>query len=169
MRIARAAALLSLLLVGCAGAPSGESATVGLDAPTYAAFVHPVLERRCGSLDCHGQEPRGLRVYGEGGLRFEPDSTRSPALGPTTEAEIRATYASVVGLEPERLRALLERSPRTTADVYELTLMNKATARERHRGGPSLVRGEPAEQCIARWLSGSPAPDLCTQALAPRP
>lgn len=37
-------------------------------------IVSEVLERRCGTLDCHGQAARPLRIYGNAGLRRpEPD------------------------------------------------------------------------------------------------
>lgn len=38
-------------------------------------IVSEVLERRCGTLDCHGQPARPLRLYGNAGLRRpEPDT-----------------------------------------------------------------------------------------------
>ena len=37
---------------------------------TQFAFVAPVLEKRCGSIDCHGSIYRNMRIYGFGGLRL---------------------------------------------------------------------------------------------------
>lgn len=48
-----------------------------LDRATYEALVQPVVERRCGSHDCHGKRPRGLRVYGSSG-----SSRSAPARSP---------------------------------------------------------------------------------------
>lgn len=53
------------------------------DANDPFVLVSGVLERRCGSLDCHGGLSRPLRVYGNAGLRRpEPDlGTEECALG----------------------------------------------------------------------------------------
>jgi hypothetical protein len=141
-----------LITSGCASSPDQERVTVSsLDEPRYTTTVHPVFERSCGSTDCHGQEPRGLRVYGaSGGLRL------AGATGPTTPAEIRATYVSIIGLEPERLNWFVGSQPRTTDDAYKLLILSKPLALERHRGGISLRKGEPAEQCILGWLMNQP-------------
>ncbi|MDB5217909.1 MAG: hypothetical protein JWO86_5836 [Myxococcaceae bacterium] len=150
---------------GCASTPDDATtpklALGPLDIDAYVALVHPVIERRCGSLDCHGQLPRGLRVYGQTGLRLPNDVGLVPGGGATTLAEKRATYDSIVGLQPERTNELLLKEPRTPADAYQLSVLTKATALERHRGGPSLQRGEPAEQCIVTWLVGHTDTMLC--------
>ena len=148
-----------LLTMACAAAPDDGSEprlpVAALDADAYAAMVQPVLEKRCGSLDCHGQLPRGLRVYGMNGLRLPNDAGNFPGVGATTAAEARATYVSVVGLEPEKLDALVGVQPRSRDDAYRLLVLAKPLAVERHRGGISLRRGEPAEQCLLTWVLGS--------------
>ena len=150
---------------GCASTPDDATtpklALGPLDVDAYVALVHPVIERRCGSIDCHGQLPRGLRVYGQTGLRLPNDAGNVPGGGATTLAEKRATYDSIVGLQPEQTNALLLKEPRTPADAYQLSVLTKATALERHRGGPSLQRGEPAEQCMVTWLVGHADATLC--------
>lgn len=166
-RMAVAASVVGVVVVAAACASTPDDATtaklaLGPLAPDdYDALVHPVLERRCGSIDCHGALPRGLRVYGETGLRLPNDAGLVPGGGATTLAEKRATYDSIVALQPERTNALLLKEPRTAADAYQLSLLTKATATERHRGGASVVRGEPAEQCIVTWLAGHADATLC--------
>ncbi len=156
---------LVVVMAACASKPDDAStaklALGPLSPDDYATLVHPVIERRCGSIDCHGSLPRGLRVYGETGLRLPNDAGLVPGGGATTLEEKRATYDSIVGLQPERTNDLLLKDPRTPADAYQLSLLTKGTATERHRGGPSLQRGEPAEQCIVTWLIGHADPMLC--------
>jgi hypothetical protein len=53
----------------------------------------------CGSLDCHGQIGRNLRLYGMQGLRLDPKDV--PCGAHTSQAEIDADYQTVIGLEPE--------------------------------------------------------------------
>lgn len=164
--IASVVGLVVALTTGaCASTPddatTAKLALGPLATDDYVALVHPVIERRCGSIDCHGALPRGLRVYGETGLRLPNDAGLVPGGGATTLEEKRATYDSIVALQPERTNALVLKDPRTPADAYQLSLLTKATATERHRGGPSLLHGEPAEQCIVTWLIGHADPSLC--------
>jgi hypothetical protein len=167
-----ALALAVALGSGCAPLPDDGSLpslpVTGLDRASYEAMVQPVVERRCGSLDCHGQLPRGLRVYGQNSLRLPNDAGLAVGSGKTTSAEAQATYASIVGLEPEKTSAFAAQSPRTEAEAYELVVLSKPLERERHRGGTSLRKGEPAEQCIRSWLLGAADGAACTAAL-PRP
>ncbi len=172
----RAIALLVLtapvgIVASCASTPDNSAtpnlAIGSLGETTYAKLVQPVVEARCGTLDCHGSLPRGLRVYGHNGLRLANDDGGGPGVLPTTPEEARATYESIVGLEPEQTNALVAKPSRTEADAYALTFIRKGTATERHRGGVALHKGEPAEQCIVTWLIGAADPTLCAKALTP--
>mgnify|MGYP001244146319 CR=1 FL=1 len=153
-------ALALALAAGCASSPDEAPERIevaSLDEASYRALVHPVIERACGSSDCHGNEPRGLRVYGATALRLPG------AAGPTSPDEVRATYVSIVGLEPEKLDAFVARSPRSADEAYRLLVLAKPLAIERHRGGISLRKGEPAEQCILSWLLGRADAAQCTR------
>jgi len=139
-------------LVACAETPDEDgtiTVSTGLDGGAYKTQVHPVFEKACGKSDCHGNLPRGLRIYGASALRL-PGAT-----GPTTPDEIRATFESIEGLEPEKLDAFLGSQPRTKEQAYKLLLLGKPLQLERHRGGISLRKGEPAEVCITSWLLGT--------------
>ncbi|MGH7294249.1 MAG: hypothetical protein ACRELB_04925, partial [Polyangiaceae bacterium] len=71
--------------------PFDQFAGTGL--PAGQAGVSRVLEKRCGTLDCHGQVGRALRIYGVNGLRFvQPDSSDEPGQGSTSELELEANY-----------------------------------------------------------------------------
>ena len=65
--------LLALLVVtgACGGvAAQDEQPLVELDVEAYRRDVHPILEARCATLDCHGVDDRPLRLYAETGLRW---------------------------------------------------------------------------------------------------
>ncbi len=158
--------LLLVLLAACASTPSTGSLPVAeLDLPTYANDVQPVVERRCGSVDCHGTLPRGLRVYGKNSLRLANDAGDVVGTGATTPEEARTTYQSILGLEPEKTDVFAAKSPRTADDAYDLLFLSKPLSLERHRPGASLKKGEPAERCMTSWLLGAVDAAACTAAL----
>jgi hypothetical protein len=171
-------ALLTLLLLGCASTPddgkeprltvtSPPGVAVGADPAVFRTSVNPVFERRCGSLDCHGQRGRGLIIYSANGLRFSTDGGSVPGGSPTTQDEINANYASIVGLQPEKMNEFLAKSDRTSDDAYRLIILAKPLALERHKGGPALSRGDAAEQCITGWLLGKVDTTRCAVGAAP--
>lgn len=152
-------AAAAAVLAACAAAPHETTVTVGaLDQASYETQVHEIFVKTCGAATCHGNAPRGLRVYGEGALRLDG------ATGPTTTGETNATYVSIVGLEPEKLNAFLADQPRQEAVAMKLLVLAKPLAIERHRGGTSLRKGEAAEQCILTWLLGHTDGQACTAA-----
>ena len=138
--------------------------------------VSNVLERRCGTLDCHGEYARPLRIYGQTGLRFvteeevqNPDLARendtiSGGKGTTVE-EVELNWRSVCGLEPERTAQVVagSLSPR------ELMLIRKPlqleTSLEKHKGGQLFLSGGPGEVCVSCWLQGFPDTTECADAL----
>lgn len=163
-----------LALVACAAQPDDAAeprlVVADIDPAAYATAVQPVVERKCGSLDCHGHTARGLRVYGQNGLRIANTAGRTPGEGATTPEEARATYQSILALQPEKTNAFAAKSPRTAEDAYDLTFLAKPLQLERHRPGRSLAKGEPAEQCITSWLVGTTDAAICTSAVkAPSP
>ena len=63
------AVVLAVAAPGCLGdAQLGDTDVV---CPSLDGFrvVSQVLERRCGTIDCHGDGARPFRVYGRTGLR----------------------------------------------------------------------------------------------------
>lgn len=141
----------AVALAACASSPDQGTVMVSssLDGGTYRTQVHVVVERSCGKTDCHGRIERGLRVYGATALRL-PNAS-----GPTTQEELDATFQSIEGLEPEKLNEFLSETPRSTEKAYKLLVLGKPLQLERHRGGISLRKGEPAERCISTWLLGN--------------
>jgi len=161
-----------LFLIVCAieiaacSLPENEGVS-GLMIPDRTTFpkVADALQPSCGTLDCHGQPGRNLRLYGGRGLRLDPMG--NPADEATTEAEYRASFASLVGLEPEALDVVVRQSG---LDSEQLSLIRKARGVELHRGGVQMLPGDPLDRCLTSWLSGRVHEDACLRvSSAPRP
>jgi hypothetical protein len=143
-------------------APVDDSAVTEVDAPSLDEFVgvnltatqagvSRVLELRCGSLDCHGQVGRAMRIYGQDGLRFVDDAGDQPGVQPTTDTEHQANYQSVIGLQPEEMSLVVDQ----LAPPEALLLLRKPLQLERHKGGAVFVEGDDAYQCITSWRESS--------------
>ncbi len=150
---------------GCDGAEN--PALVGLQTPSRAAFplVADALQPSCGSLDCHGQRGRNLRLYGGRGLRLEPHANSADE--PTTDEEYAASFRSVTGLEPEALDAVVQSGG---LDFERLSIVRKARNTEKHKGGQQMRPGDALDRCLIYWLTGRSDLQYCTLvANAPRP
>jgi hypothetical protein len=161
-----------LLLVTSCTVDAGD--TVRTDCPSRTEFeaVSPVLEERCGTLDCHGQLSRPLRVYSALGMRlgtdpgaFSPGTGVYPDAFPTTEDERDATRRSLCALEPEVMAAVRagDRGPN------ELTVVRKADGSEKHKGGVVFHDGDGGERCLVGWIEGTTDSELCASALDAAP
>lgn len=150
------------LVVGCGDFEAGVSDIVmpPFDTVTFRS-VSAVMERRCGTLDCHGQTSRPLRIYGQYGLR-RPEPQGSPNVEDyaeyysggkesTTLAELEDNYRSMCALEPELTGDVYAK--KASADV--LTIVRKARLREKHKGGLLWNKGEPGDVCMTNWLTGN--------------
>ena len=148
-------ALAVAILSACEGQISdiggGGGLQVELLAPPRTNFesVADAMQPHCGTLDCHGQAGRNMRLFGSRGLRLAPDAT--PLDGDTTPAEYDATFWSVVGLEPETMTAVVADMG---ADPERLSLIRKARGHERHKGGTLMTAGDSLDQCLTSWLAG---------------
>jgi hypothetical protein len=129
----------------------GGGVRQGLLAPPRTNFeqVADAMQPHCGTLDCHGQVGRNMRLYGGRGLRLAPGA--NPLDGDTTQAEYDATFWSVVGLEPETMTVVIEDKG---ANPERLSLIRKARGHERHKGGTLMNVGDPLDQCLTAWLAG---------------
>lgn len=139
---------------------------IDLQQPDARSFplVADALQPSCGTLDCHGQPGRNLRLFGARGLRLDPQ--HNAAEGTTTDAEYAASLRSLAALEPEALDRVL----RQGADVETLSLLRKARGRERHRGGVQLLPGDPLDRCLLSWLASQTDRESCLRvAQHPRP
>jgi hypothetical protein len=154
---------LTLALCACS-VPAKDDRWRG-SLPDEASFpeVAQVLVRHCGTLDCHGSSARNLRLYGSEGLRLSPDDRpQTPAC--TSADEIARDYASLVGLEPELLSAVVADGG---AHPERLTIVRKARGTEDHKGGAPFQQGDSGDRCLTSWLADQADPDACLAALQP--
>lgn len=155
---------LVTLVAACSAAVQGR---IAIDAPSgsEAAFapVGDYLDHRCGTLDCHGQLDRNLRIWGCEGLRLGPGSVPGCTQTPTTPDEHAATYRSLVSLEPATMSEVVHGH---AADPELLTFVRKARGTETHKGGELVVPGDVQDTCIVSWLAGRTDDAACTLALA---
>jgi hypothetical protein len=172
----------------CVGCSPVKESRIGIDAPpdTEESFgpLGDMLDHRCGTLDCHGQIGRNLRIWGCDGMRLQ--SNTSPAScsdtnggSKTTPDEHSATYRSLVGLEPNVMSAVYDGCqsasgsypPPDSCHPELLTFVRKARGTEAHKGGQLItvdgVDGgpDPQDVCIVTWLEGQTDRKQCSKAL----
>lgn len=145
------------VLSSCSGPPEDER--VGFLTPPRDSFAPPseTLGAHCGSLDCHGQTGRSLRLYHVNGLRLPANVSGS---GVTTPEEHDANFQSVVLLEPERLTLFLQQGAR---ELDALTIVRKARGSEEHKGGAPWAPGSDADRCLTSWLRGNVDVEACAR------
>ena len=148
-----------LLALAAVAACSVTSRDRALDAPPPDDFryVSDMLVKRCGSLDCHGQDGRSLRLHGKFGLRLDP--AHVPGYNKDTLAEVDANYAAVLTLEPEVLESV-HRDGGRGAD--RLTVLRKGAGIESHTGGAAL--GDLGVACLTSWLEAQLDKKTCVEA-----
>lgn len=177
--LVRTAALFSLfvgwvgaLTLGCSTPDTG--ARVDPKGPDRATFdrVSRVLQKRCGTLDCHGTPYRSLRLYGYPGQRLDagslPTTGFTKGVGAPDElvddpAEIEANYQSVIALEPEKMRIVVDEHGFAPE---RLTLVRKARGEERHKGEGPIHKGDNADKCLISWLASTTDIAACDAAFA---
>lgn len=160
--IALAAALgAASAVAACSAVPAG--ARIGIDAPDGPQGAFPVvgdyLALRCGSLDCHGQTGRNMRVWGFLSMRLAAGD--NPLTFPTKPAEYAATYRSVVGLEPAIMSTVVSNHG---AHPEDLAFIRKARGLEAHKGGALITPGDDQDVCLTSWLAGKVDMDACGKA-----
>ncbi len=153
-----AALAVAEALASCSDVPN--DARIGIDAPPGPAAFNAVGDYfaiRCGSLDCHGQTGRNMRIWGEWGMRLDPKDISGGTFllagqVPTTDAEYEATYRSVVGLEPTVMSTVVAGHG---AHPELLTFVRKARGLEAHKGGTLITPGDDQDICITSWLASN--------------
>jgi hypothetical protein len=148
-------------VTACSG-PQNER--IGIEAPpfTKASFgpVADYLGNRCGTLDCHGQVGRNLRIWGCAGMRASPDASPASCASPTTLEEYEDTYRSLVGLEPQVITTVYKECsgaisggtgvypPASSCHPELLTFMQKARGTQAHKGGQLICVQAPCPDGI---------------------
>lgn len=145
-----------------------ETTTLYLpDYEIYKTQVHQFMNQQCGTLDCHGQVGRPLRIYGARGLRlFSDEAKLTPGGKPTEEAEYRDTYESIIGLEPEATRRVIacEQDPGTLLLLRKPSGYGPREQRdngegESHKGGRVTAAGAAGYACLYGWLTAGCSAD----------
>jgi hypothetical protein len=162
--------LAAPLVAACAG--YNPDATTTVTGPAFGADgadfrpISAVVERRCGTLDCHGQTGRPLRIYGQYGLRSpagdgDAGGYYPGGLDPTTVVELTSNFQSMCGLEPEKLNLVV--AGRAAPDT--LTLVRKPRLAEKHKGGLVWNQGDDGDVCLVNWLTGVADTSACATEL----
>jgi hypothetical protein len=146
--------------------PVNDTETLAPDYQTFKAGPDKYLGQRCGTLDCHGQLGRAMRLYSQKGLRafdasnggYFPNSpgTANPngSGNPETDDETRSNFVSVVGLEPEVMGAVIAEGG---SNPKRLLLLKKPLMLESHKGGKIMVdESDPGYLCLTSWIAGTP-------------
>jgi hypothetical protein len=154
-----AAMAASSSTTSCAGAPDNQRFTAVIQ-PNYQLYkdnIDGFLHKRCGTLDCHGQQGRALRLYGYRGFRlYNVDAGLISGVQATTESETRANFDAIVSLEPEEMSRVIAEAG---DNPNRLLFLRKPLNIERHKGGPSLAEDDDGYKCITAWLRASPGKD----------
>jgi hypothetical protein len=158
----RVAALVALAAGAARCALPDAGATVQTVCPSREAFtsVSPFLEDGCGTVDCHGQPSRPLRIMGYYGLRLSPSDY--PGGNPTTVAEVDANWEAVCGLQPELMTEVVMGQ----AAPGSMLLLMKPLDETHHKGGLVILPGSDGETCLTSWLSGAVDAAACGRAAA---
>lgn len=160
--------------------PVDPNAQLTIQVPPRSQFdpVAVMLNRTCGTLDCHGQVGRNLRIYGREGLRLDPSDI--PGGADLTEAEGDADFRSAVGLEPERWNEMTTEL-QNNGDFHPewLSIYRKALGLEAHTGLAPIAQyksdgttPDARYTCLTTWMqsaAGSVSVDVnaCTNAVDP--
>jgi hypothetical protein len=162
--LAAALATLAALAAGCVTQSATELAF-----PSKESFVtgnvSEFLELRCGSMDCHGQVGRPLRIYGQYGLRLKATGVQRSTEA-TTDAERSANYGAVVGLEPEDLSYSFQTGGKFTDFLLFKKPLDERGGGVKHKGGPVLADSDadPGWVCLRSWVANRVQADKCKQA-----
>lgn len=163
-------ALCAAALPACLGDTELGGGQPLCPSPEDFRAVSNVLERRCGTLDCHGHPARPFIVFGQyayrrpGGevLAIDPDEYVVGGLEATTDFEVEGTYQSACGLEPEEMDGVVK----AELGADDLTLVRKPRLREKHKGGRIWGAGTTrGDLCLVSWLQGDVDEDACRREL----
>lgn len=148
--VAMALATIAVAVASCAGELEGTEINACPSKEIFQESVSPYMERRCGTLDCHGGIARPMRLYGQLGLRH-PDEANIVGGKPTTQLELDANYSTVCTLDPEKMNESVQDLGNS---AEELLLIHKARGIEKHKGGIVVTEGDHGDQCLLVWLRG---------------
>lgn len=144
---------------GCAPLPQGEVGYAVPDLELYKAYVHPLFEGSCATLDCHGDPGRPLRLYSATGLRIRGDLRAAPGMTMTelTDEELADNVQSIAAIDVDE--------PDVDARFLLLKPLSNTGGGIHHYGG-QIWSGtdDVAYRCVHGWLLGTVDVDACAAA-----
>ena len=158
-----------LTAIACGNIPDNTRYTIVLapDPAQFQAGVSLFFERRCGTLDCHGQVGRPMRIYGARGLRLGNEAGLRPTTGDTSIEEVASNYRSIVALQPEETSRAVAASGQDFA-LKKLLIVMKPLGLDNggfvHKGGSVISGGDDGYRCIATWIQGTTDQTACKAA-----
>jgi hypothetical protein len=135
----------------------------------YVKYVSEVMEKRCGMLDCHGNDLRPMRIYGKFGLRHQLELNRTGE-GESSDLERSSNYFGVCSVEPEKMSQVVD-DPGGNS-VNTLLMVRKGRGQEGHKGGKVFEPWDDSDRCVVGWLRGDAEQSVksaCAAALARLP
>ena len=147
--VATLAALSALFVsLACSG-PSDKGLFAITPPPGPPAFnvVSDALDIHCGTLNCHGNNDRNMRIFGFYGTRLsDKDKTGAAA---TSEDEYQANFESIISIEPERLSQIVRSGG---ANEGKWVVLSKGRGTEHHKGGSRMTPGDAMDTCFTSWI-----------------
>lgn len=131
------------------------------DRDVFEQDVSPFLERRCGTLDCHGGIARPMRMFGQFGQRHPAEDNISGGKA-TTALELSANYDSVCNVDAEKMDDSVKNFGNKATT---LLLVTKARGQEKHKGGKVVNEGDAGDRCLLGWLQGEDVTSACQDAV----
>jgi hypothetical protein len=120
------------------------------DEGNFRSDLQDYVGARCGSLDCHGDMGRALRIYAENGLRLR-DDLRGTFI---TQAEVSLNLRSFAAF-PDGERGAAD-------NLVLLKGLDPAAGGVGHKGREVwLSVAAPGYLCIRAWLEGARAEQSC--------
>jgi len=163
-------AVLGAISSSCVAADATTTGSVPDSNSFITNDVSLFMERRCGSLDCHGQTGRPMRLYSVWGLRLDTGTNGARDTSATTDKERLENYRAVVGLEPERLEEIFTTpsGELPNFDNYQLLLkpLDIVGGGVRHKGGPVLrqTTSDDGWVCLSGWVTNNADKVACDNA-----
>lgn len=146
-------ALAAAAMIHCSGDEYTQREVFACpDRASFVEHVSPYIERRCGTLDCHGGSARPMRLHGQLGLRHELEPNVPGGIA-TTELELEANYDAVCGVDPE---PMAEAAQDFGSSAENLLFIRKARGVEGHKGGKVVNELDAGDRCLVGWIRRVP-------------
>lgn len=146
--------LLAVVMASCTDTDASETPLTLGDTAFYETDVQDYVGYRCGSLDCHGDMGRSLRIYAKDGLRKSDALRRQPM----SLEEIDDNVAAL---------SVFSRFDAVDQSFSLTKALSVGSGGMAHEGDPVWQdRNDEGYLCLAGWLAGTSPASACANALA---